>query len=277
MKRGRDSSDDKNIERARKILKSNTMKKQLSVLKGPNVSLVQNPVRSNLRVSGNIGRFNNVSSSSVEKKFLDTYSNGDYTTIVPTGIQGFFNTTPTAIPINQVPQGTGPSQRIGLQVVVESIQIRANLIIGVQAPAQVWGAVVQMYVVLDTQANGVIPSPADIWQPYLGTGGTGTTILNTSHMNITNSGRFRILMKKQYEFQPKVYYNGTNLGRANQVILIDEFMKCKIPIRFSTTNTTGATSGITDNNIWVFLVCDYDSGGLIQFSDPVSRIRYTDA
>lgn len=233
-------------------------------------SAIPQSIKNKLALRGN-------TSGQGERKFFDTYTNGDNTAITNVGVSVFQTTAPATNTIHAVTQGAGESQRVGREIQIDAIQFNANLIMGVEAPATIWGGSMDLYCILDTQCNGTACTSTDIWALYLGIAGTGNVPINTSFLNLSNSDRFKILKKWTYDFnQAYPYYNGTNLGRVNQTIKISEYLKCDIKVKFKVGNTTGAVGGTQDNAVYFFAFSDFDSTGKLNVSDPVARIRYRD-
>ncbi len=200
--------------------------------------------RGKFRRVGFYGRYN--SSPGREMKFFDSTF-----TVSGVNLVGELNSS-----INLVPQGTGESERIGRKMTIRSIDWRFT-IRKLQETGAVGSDTVRVIMFLDTQANGAAAVPGDILE----------ATDYQAFYNLTNSGRFRILMDRTYDSNVKA---GSGNGSVDQTFshqIHGRFSKkCSIPIEYS--STTGAITEIRSNNIGVVLFAERDQG-----SDFVSRIR----
>lgn len=236
---------------------------------------VPKQVSNNIKVSGNINRFQ--SSGGNEKKYWDSYTTGGVRALVKTGDSIYYDAVPSAISVvSNISRGTGPDQRVGNLITVKSLNFKTTVVLGAAAPSSSFSGSYKIFIVLDKQANGTTPSVLDIWERGVSTPGVTASI--NSNLNITNSSRFQILKLFKGSLQVTPYYDSTvpQLGRGSASRLINFSMKCNIPIKYSNTNTSGANSGITDNNIWIFAFSDDIGDTQLQVINPITRIRYTD-
>jgi len=201
------------------------------------------------RTAGLYGRFNKSGSRppQAELKFLDTaLSFSDDFTF------GIENSC-----LNVIPQDATASGRIGRRVVIKSIQIRGYNYF-VPTTTATASALVNMYLVLDTQANGSPPAATDLFE---------STQLTTSMLNLSNSNRFRILKRWVVAFNSNA---GATTAYNNVVKPLEFSMKCNIPLEFS--GTTGVTAEVRSNNLCII------AGAVLQ-DDKVSfagtcRLRF---
>jgi len=201
------------------------------------------------RASGYYGRFSRSSSDDGELKFFDTALAWDYDT---TGEQ-----VVTGGSLNAIAQGDAQNNRIGRKCVIKSIQIRGYNYF-VPTTTATASALVNMYLVLDTQANGSPPAATDLFE---------STQLTTSMLNLSNSNRFRILKRWVVAFNSNA---GATTAYNNVVKPLEFSMKCNIPIEFS--GTTGVTAEVRSNNLSII------AGAVLQ-DDKVSftgtcRLRF---
>lgn len=230
---------------------------------------------SNKVTSGYINRFSGIGGN--ELKFKDTFTNNSQTVLIKTGSSVFFDSSTAISPFSFIPRGTGPNDRIGNKIVGKQLNFRATVDMGTsQIPNNVWTGAYKLYVVLDTQCNGTIPNTQDIWQ----TNDLGVVNIN-SMMNISNSMRFRILkkMKGRVQCNSTTYWNGTSAVtlREGSLNILEFSLKLDdIPISYATSNTNGAPTGITQNNIWLYIFSDEVSTGEMYIVDPTARVRFSD-
>lgn len=183
---------------------------------------------------------------------------------------GVHGTTAT---INDIPQGTGESQRIGRKCTVTSVHCRltfrledlfsatSNLNVAYNMSDNL-----RFMIVLDRQCNGA------------GAGGTEILAVDTydGFMNLSNKGRFRILYDKIWAMNGRATSAGTGTtndcqGFGDQrIIKINK--RCFIPIEFD--GATGGLSEIKSNNIGIVI---WSNVGVIWFLESSEcRIRFID-
>ncbi len=165
-----------------------------------------------------------------------------------------------------IAEGNGESERVGRKITVQKLLWAYN--IGIPALAQVGGGqsqdVVRVIVYLDKQTNGLTAGVTDIleFDDY------------QSFRNLSNSGRFRILMDKTHSI--KGVTAGAGDGLNNDFGSSEQTYKFAInlttPIEYDNSATTGAITSMRSNNIGVLLV---GKKGIANFVSKM-RIRYTD-
>lgn len=177
--------------------------------------------------------------SKVERKYLDN-NLADNVPISATG--GIIGSS-----INVIAQGSGTNQRIGREVLVTRIHCNMTLTMPQAANdttlTNATDDQVKLFLVLDTMKNGSSPAWTDIF--------SGTNF--SDFINLGNSKRFRILKKWHVSLHPQasVYDNaGTpTVFRPSTSVILKKTIKCKIPINWTPTNTTGAENAMNTNNI----------------------------
>ncbi len=164
-----------------------------------------------------------------------------------------------------IPQGVTESTRVGRKCVIRSVQIRAmlNLAPGAAATSQ---STTWLYLVLDMQANGAAA--------VVGTavGVLTSTTLSQGLINLSESGRFKILKRWVHDFNPSAGATTALNGVSRH---IDFFKQCNIPVEFN--STAGAITEIRSNNL--FLIAGATGSGT--FDDLITvngvcRLRFSD-
>lgn len=203
------------------------------------------------RTAGFYGRYNRSSlrSSSVsELKYFDT----SISTLVPTtGV-----IIPTAGTLVPIPVGTGPSERIGRQVRVKSIN--AYLTVSKNSSNNSTETVRLLYV-LDTQCNGATPTVAEIL----------ASPAHNSFRNMANTKRFVILRDHEINITSQTW-DGTNFASVSRQV--NFFRKVNIPVEYDQTLNTGAITTIRSNNLIILAICQAGNGHVA----GTVRIRYDD-
>lgn len=179
-----------------------------------------------------------------------------------------------------VPQGTGVSERIGEKFVVTSIDIRyhvetdLDVFVGTEACQE---TSVKVFLILDRQANGSVPTESDIWDTANGTSDTWHMV----YANMDNRKRFKVLKTWNITLQPNtnVGGNGTNmLSVKNRTGANFEYhKKCRIPIYM---NTGAADSDIRSNNLimWVQQSGNVRGSTALNVNHEAQvRVRYVDS
>lgn len=159
-----------------------------------------------------------------ELKFFDTVVSG-YT----------FDTTGEQVgtSINLIPQGVTDSTRIGRKCVIRKIMMKGIITI---PTAMITGDVINLYLVLDKQANGADAAYTDIW-----TSSSNSNAFN----NLANSQRFKILKKLRMAIGADAVLTATTV--VTKTYTIECNLPCNIPLEFS--STTGAITELKSNNL----------------------------
>lgn len=162
--------------------------------------------------------------------------------------------------LNLIPQGTGPSARIGRKVVIKKIQlfVQNDLITGTKPNDSI-----RIILYQDKQCNGATATVTDILDGAF----------FKAWRNLENSGRFRLLWDRTIDLQPgaAVINATTDVVQIFGTSLTEKyFVDCNIPIEFD--STTGAITEIKSNNIGLLLITIDDQ---VQ-ANGFWRIRYSD-
>lgn len=162
--------------------------------------------------------------------------------------------------------GSGPSDRIGRQVIVKSIFITGRI---TYVPAAAVTAADYAYMVLvqDTQTNGIAATIGDADTGIF----TGTDPAAWMR-SMPTSKKFRILKFWRVKM---ISGGGDGTDYNNVVQHIRYFKKCNIPIDFSTAATNGELTGVRSNNIFLVTCSGGLSDDLMTFTGN-ARLRYTD-
>lgn len=168
--------------------------------------------------------------------------------------------------INDPLQGIDGNQRIGRQIVVKSILVRACI----QVPTADEGVVsysqcVRIMIVKDRQCNGLGFNIGDLLDD------TGTHNVVTAPMNLTYRQRFKVLCDRHYVLS----------GASNAAEFYFEYFKQKNH-RIEYTSNVQGIAGIRTNAIYVILLGPYaTAGGTVanrpHLSSYLHRIRFVDA
>ncbi len=197
------------------------------------------------RTSGFYGRF----SKGLELKFFDLDLDD---AVIAAGA----NITDS---INEIPQGTTESTRIGRKCTIRSINWRYQIVIPAGTTNNT-ADTVRVILYLDKQANGATAAVLDILE----------TADFQSFNNLANKSRFRTLMDRTYSINSDISGDGTSLDSGKKELQDSFFKRVNIPIEFD--STAGAITEIRSNNIGVVLL---SSDGVAGFFSKI-RLRYSD-
>ncbi len=202
------------------------------------------------RLSGYYGRFG----PGGEKKFFD-------------GIKAATNLSAAGAiledSLNEIPEGTTQSERIGRTVTLRSIHIRGAMKIPVVAADNDAFQRIRLVLYCDKQANGATAQVLDLLE---------TADIN-SYRNLAESRRFRILYDKIYLMNATTSGNGT-IARAAEVGRgFNINANVNIPLEFSAS--TGAIAELRSDNVGLMAICDAITATAPQVNFSW-RIRYSD-
>lgn len=201
------------------------------------------------RRAGYYGRF---SGPNAELKFFDTAISF---TVDTTG------EVPATGQLTLIPQGVTESTRVGRKCVVKSLQFR-GIASFVPAAAAVASGAISIFVMQDKQTNGAAAAFTDVFD--------GTNA-NASLRNLANQSRFRMLKKIEMAFNSTA---GATTAYNNVTRNIDFFLKCNIPLEFS--STTGAITELKSNNIFLLAGASGNIDDLVTISGN-ARVRFSDS
>ncbi len=169
--------------------------------------------------------------------------------------------------INAIGQGITERLRVGRKCTIRAIKWRYSVTLPIQdaVGAPVTGDTVRMMLFIDKQCNGATATVS-------GADGLLETANIHSHRELTNTGRFNVLMDKLVN----IGYTGLAADAANSwgqgaVIKNYSYLKsCNVPLEFN--GTTGVIAEIRSNNIGVMLISQNGIAGFLsQF-----RLRFSD-
>jgi len=203
--------------------------------------------RGYVRKGGYYGRFSRAAGN--ELKFYDETKSATATTLTGAVLESS---------MNNIPEGTGQSERLGRKCTVTQIQVRGMVHSEGPLPQRV-----RFVIAHDKQCNGATATWSGGDGPF-----EGTTV--DSFRNLENSSRFRILYDKTWAFNQTA--NPGSYIEKN----FSAYIKCNLPLEFS-----GATGGLTEirsNNLVTFAISEYNTGTgeaapTIEYH---SRLRYKD-
>lgn len=210
------------------------------------------------RVSGNYGRYSSLMPGEMKFHDIDVDDGSILTggTILNSGT------------INIIAQGNTESTRIGRKSVIKAINWRWQIRLSIQdagaTPRE--PETVRLILYLDKQCNGATATILDILD----------TANYQSFNQLANKNRFRILMDKMIDINPKnLASDGAGLVSSSaQKISGSYYKKCNIPIEFDNSATTGVITSMRSNNLGVLSIADV---GSITQLDSKFRLRFTDS
>ncbi len=198
------------------------------------------------------GRLARPRKNHVELKFLDV--DLDDALIASAG-----TVTPSIIIIAQ---GVTESTRVGRKCTIRRIGWRYNLFLATQAALTNGTEVVRLILYVDKQANGATAAVTDILE----------TADFQSFNNLSNSGRFRILMDRTHDVvSPGGAGDGANNDSSPASVSAQFFKELSLPVEYSGAN--GTIDEIKSNNIGVLAIA---RGGTVELFSKF-RMRFGDA
>jgi len=159
--------------------------------------------------------------------------------------------------LNDIQQGAGVYERIGVKILMRSIRIRAFF----SAAASPVMTTFRVACVYDRQPNGAAPAIADIFTDTRVAGATTTDII--SGINITNKNRFTVLRDQMFNFDVAI----------RESLDLDWFIPCRLQTEFKASG--GSIADISTGSI-LFIVAALSATSLPNMSVCRSRIRYED-
>lgn len=181
------------------------------------------------------------------------------------------NTTGTFTLLHVPILGTDYTQRIGRKTVIKSLYIRGRVLI---ENAQVFTAAItcaaqqpRMILFWDMQPNGAAPAVTDLLN----------TADSTSHLNLNNRDRFRIIKDKTFVFDPMVITAATAVANWNRTISdIKCYKKLTGEVIFNGTNG-GTIADINSGALYMFWIGNVPAGTNDSLAVLSTRIRFDDA
>lgn len=140
--------------------------------------------------------------------------------------------------VDQIAVGSGAQQRSNQKIVITSIQVNGTINGTTNNDAQIGS----LWLVLDTQCNGEVMDPTDLWHTQT-SAGSNLALLR----NLGNSQRFKIL--KTFDFD---LTNKTIGGQEKRHFKY--YQKVNIPVEYSpTASGAGAITDLKSNNLSFFI------------------------
>jgi hypothetical protein len=198
--------------------------------------------------------------------------------ISTSGVVATTNTNGNAVLINAIGPGSGSWERIGRRVHMKSLRLFGSITYAYQydVDPKLYGDVVRMVVVYDSQANG---STIPTWQDIFGvTRPNGTEVSEVlAPVRYDNSDRFKIIKDCRFDFNPETLPSAS----ATDVVMyrnFDEYLT--IPAAAAETLYSGQTSppttaDISTGALYVFYR-HLNSNNSFVSVDASSRLRFTD-
>jgi len=192
----------------------------------------------NMRSGGYIGQ---------EVKFID-YEYSGATAITVAGSEA---DPATALSLNAIATGDGPSNRIGREVDVRSIHVRGYVQFSAFKQAAITNYdsyFVRLLVVQDTQTNAQQLNAEDVVVDP-----TNAALEAVTPRNLAFVKRFTVLADKIVRMPPTAMaWDGSDLNFQGARVPFEIFRKC--PMRVTFQGTTAAIGSIADNSIHVICI-----------------------
>lgn len=151
-------------------------------------------------------------------------------------------------------KGLDGNDRIGDDIYIRSIGLRGDVIMNTTANSTV--AVIM--IIQDNQTNAALYTTAALLENTT----AGTSV--TSYLNKDNSGRFKVLYRKQVQLS----------DNGNQVVHINYFKECNIPINYNQVNG-GTIADLTCKSLSIVMISNES------LNEPVftgnARLRFVDS
>ncbi len=185
----------------------------------------------------------------IELKFYDTTLVAQALATNTAGAGGEADPSATIL-LNTVIQGDGASNRDGKRIMMKSVFVQ-GIIRGVSQANQVTGdnsPHVGIWLVLDTQTNGVTINSEDVFENKSGNANGGTSLFR----NLSNSKRYRILDKLKFGMDaPVLAYDGTNIEQSGVLQSFQLSAKLNMLCNFKVGGTTEDVANIIDNSLHI--------------------------
>ncbi len=165
-----------------------------------------------------------------------------------------------------IPEGVGESQRVGRKIIIRQLQLYANATLLAVTDATNVSVDCRFILYLDSQTNGSAAAVADILE--------SATV--RSFRNLSNSGRFRILMDKRFGLSAQAggahALDSTHSFTVTRVFGLNK--RLELPIEYDSSAATGALATMRSNNIGMLVLAEINSR--VQFNTSF-RFRYSDS
>lgn len=209
----------------------------------------KNPALRNIRTGGLL---------SIERKYFDT-SLVSSALANPSDATGGELNPATILCFNGVPTGDGATNRDGMEISMQQLEIKGTIQVPSQANQTQADTVpmVLLSVVLDTQTNGTDINSEDVY-----TNPAASTLLAAAPLRkMENRKRFRVLKQRVLSLRmPSVTYDGTNMEQTGYSVPFKFFIRLNgLKTQFKTGTTTGYYDTIIDNKICLIGYCNSTS------------------
>jgi len=183
-----------------------------------------------------------------ELKFYDT-TLGFTAVAGPTDASGG-EMDPSATSMISTPAvGDGEQSRDGKRIIIKNVQIKGvlNKDASEDAGNPNGGAIVTVYLVLDTQSNGAQLNSEDVFKNLSGSAGLAAQPLR----NLLFGPRFRIIKSETFDFNTPTSAEGDNLhSSAGLQRCFEWFQKMDMIVNFN-AGTTASIANVIDNSLHV--------------------------
>jgi len=218
--------------------------------------------RGYLRTGGYYGRFSRrPSAAGNELKFLDTPSAATTQTVTAALLPVEADATGALTTWDVIPEGTGPSERVGRKCTIKQIFIKGELKMPADSTAVNTSDKVRVILVQDKQHNGSASEAA------------GSLILEGDNVNafrnLEETGRFKVLAERTITMSKPSGDATSGFGQVRRSFTIN-LPKTYIPLEYS--GSTGGTTELRSNHLSLFCV-GQGTGTLIECN---MRCRYAD-
>lgn len=202
-----------------------------------------------------------------ELKFLDVWNKKDITDTV--GLTSLHDPT-TQLCLNAIPEGNGPSERVGRMARMDSLHIRGIARMSSSEASIRQGTAFRVIVFVDHQTNGAAPSMTDLLvQPT-----NPTSIWPSGGMdqleftNLEWKKRFSILSDKMLSLNSNTAISTVLCGA--KVVHFEQMIDLK-GLQVTFNGPSGYLSTVTDNSIHIAFVSNET---LVIKASYVSRLRF---
>lgn len=169
----------------------------------------------------------------------------------------------TMHPLNLIAQGLTSSTRNGMRFTIKSIQLSLTISVA-QFVGVTNSLIIRAMLMVDSQSNGAVPVELDVLE---------TTDDVNGLRNPQHAHRFRMLMDRKYVLNaPSITWNGSAEVSQQFHSKISLYKKLNVPIFYEAT--TAAITGVTQNNLVLFIYADSTTPN--GFLNGCARIRYYD-
>lgn len=184
----------------------------------------------------------------IEHKFFDTFLVDAVIANSDDGSGGVVDPSASVI-ISSPPQGSGPSDRDGKKILIESISISGNVSFAHNSSASLKTMpIIYVALVMDTQTNGASMTSELALQNLSGT----LSMAANPMKNLLRSTRFQTL--KVWEMQPLMpailgRFDANTYETMGFRIPFDLFKKVSIPVNFNGAGVDANVANVSDNSL----------------------------